>query len=346
MIICQGCGQMDTNEAKNILISVIVPAYNIENYLPRCLDSILGQTHQNLEVIVVDDGSQDSTGDIIDDYAKKDPRIIPIHKENEGVSKARTSGLKRAVGAYIGFIDGDDIADPKLYEVLLRNALEYQADISHCGYKMVFPDGREELFYGTGRIEVLDRQKGLLELMTGRHIEPSLCNKIYLANIVRAGIESPLWDSNLKINEDVLLNYLLFKQAEKSVYEDLALYSYMRREDSATSSEVKRYKITDPLRVISIIKEDTAYDAELHPIVYDRYLRVLINISQQRDSLPDAEEARKKLIKEMKNRNSFNSGQSSKLRLMVFGAAKMPGCFRVIRKIYDKKTGAGTKFKV
>ena len=337
---------MDTIETKNILVSVIVPAYNIEHYLPRCLDSILAQTHQNLEIIVVDDGSQDSTGQIIDVYAERDSRIIPIHKENEGVSKARITGLKRTTGSFIGFVDGDDIVDSTLYEFLLKNAVEYKADISHCGYKMVFPDGREEFFYGTGKQAIFNREQGLLELIKGDQVEPSLCNKLYHSSIIKGITESPLWDGEIKINEDVLMNYILFKKAEQTVYEDQTLYSYMRREDSATSSEVRRYKITDPIKVITIIKEDISGQGEIGKLVYDRYLRVLINTSQQKASPEDAALARKQLKEEMKNHAGFHSGQSTKLRWMAFGAARMPGCYRVVRKIYDRMTGAGVRFKV
>ena len=128
----------------NHLISIIVPAYNIEKYIGRCLDSILNQTYKNIEVIVVNDGSSDSTGSIIDDYSRKDDRVKPFHKENGGVSSARILGVNHAIGDYIGFVDGDDYVEPEMFEHLLNNALKYNADISHCGYQMVFPNGRIE----------------------------------------------------------------------------------------------------------------------------------------------------------------------------------------------------------
>ena len=91
------------------LVSVIIPAYNIEDYIGRCLDSVLSQTYKNLEILVVDDGSSDCTGEILDDYEKKDQRIRVIHKENGGVSSARNIGIEAATGDYIGFVDGDDL---------------------------------------------------------------------------------------------------------------------------------------------------------------------------------------------------------------------------------------------
>lgn len=92
----------------SVLISIIVPAYNIESHIGRCLDSILAQTHKRIEIIIVDDGSTDGTGIIIDQYASIDQRIIPIHKENGGVTSARIDGIKKASGEYLGFVDGDD----------------------------------------------------------------------------------------------------------------------------------------------------------------------------------------------------------------------------------------------
>lgn len=145
------------------LISVIIPAYNIENYIERCMESVCRQTYRNLEIIVVDDGSKDQTGTVIDRMAQKDSRIIPIHKMNEGVSAARNTGLDRARGEYIGFVDGDDFIEENMYEFLLKNAQKYQADISHCGYQMVFPD-RIDYYYNTGAIIIQDQRQGVYDL--------------------------------------------------------------------------------------------------------------------------------------------------------------------------------------
>ena len=111
------------------LVSVIIPAYNIEDYIGRCLDSIISQTYKNLEIIVVDDGSRDYTGEILDNYAKKDRRIKVIHKENGGVSSARNKGIEAAEGDYIGFIDGDDLIEPEMYKTLVDLLEEENADI-------------------------------------------------------------------------------------------------------------------------------------------------------------------------------------------------------------------------
>ena len=149
----------------NTKISVIVPAYNIENYLARTLDSILAQTYTNIEIVVVNDGSKDGTAAIIDRYAVRDSRVKAIHKENGGVTSARLRGVAEATGEWIGFVDGDDDIAPDMYAKLMENAMAYGADISHCGYQMVFPSGKIDYYYNTGRIVEQDNTKGLWDLI-------------------------------------------------------------------------------------------------------------------------------------------------------------------------------------
>ena len=114
------------------LISVIIPVYNVEKYLPECIESVLKQTHTNLEIILVDDGSPDNSPQICDEYAQKDSRIKVIHKENGGVSSARNEGLKIAKGEWISFIDADDWVEKNFCEILLNKAVKTQSDIALC----------------------------------------------------------------------------------------------------------------------------------------------------------------------------------------------------------------------
>ena len=120
-------------------VSIVIPAYNIASYVGKCLESVLAQTLKDIEVIVVDDGSTDETVEVIKLYKNKDKRIKLIQKENGGVTSARLAGIRVATGEYIGFVDGDDQIEADMYERLLANAIKYHADISHCGYQMVFP---------------------------------------------------------------------------------------------------------------------------------------------------------------------------------------------------------------
>ena len=142
-------------------ISVVVPAYNTEAWLPRSLDSLLAQTYENLEIIVVNDGSTDDTGNVLDTYAAKHPQVKVIHKENGGLSDARNAGLAIATGSYIGYVDSDDWIEPDMYEILMRIIDEQQVDIAHCGYQMVFPDGHVDYYYNTGRKELHNKIQGI-----------------------------------------------------------------------------------------------------------------------------------------------------------------------------------------
>ena len=174
-------------------ISIIIPAYNLEDYLGATLESVLAQTHRTIEIIVVNDGSKDGTGAVADRYAQKDSRVRVIHKENGGVTSARLRGVAEATGEWIGFVDGDDLVEPWIYEHLLKNALKYTADISHCGYQMVFPN-RVDYYYNTGRLVQQDRASGLNDLIRGQFVEPGLCNKLY-----RRELFEPLLKENLSL---------------------------------------------------------------------------------------------------------------------------------------------------
>lgn len=325
------------------LISVIIPAYNIENYIERCLKSVCEQTYENMEIIVIDDGSIDQTGKIIDRLADGDPRIIPIHKKNAGVSAARNSGLDRATGDYIGFVDGDDIIEKDMYEILVNNAVKYDADISHCGYRMVYPDGHTDLYYGTEKIVKQNNYEGIRDLLSGEYIEPGLWNKLYRKLLFHAIDKSPLWNSEIRINEDLLMNYILFKKADCSIYQDIPLYQYILRVGSAATSKKDLYKITDPLKVINIIKEDVKQDSELYSIVYTRFLRVLINNAVQTNWPYEAKFAQDKLKKEI-NADQIKNCESKKVKLMALGAVYMLPIYKMIRRIYDAVTGVSKKY--
>ena len=140
-------------------ISVIVPVYNIEGYLGKCIDSIIAQTYKDLEIILVDDGSSDHCGAICDKYAKKDNRIKVIHKPNGGLSDARNHGIEAATGSYLGFVDGDDYIEPQMYEKLHNALVENDAEMSICSFRYV--GGYEER---NGRLSIAD------EVLTGREI--------------------------------------------------------------------------------------------------------------------------------------------------------------------------------
>lgn len=228
-------------------ISVVVPAYNNAPWLPRCLDSLLAQTHQELEIIVVNDGSTDDTGAVLDGYAAKYPNIRPIHKENGGVTSARLRGVAAATGSWIGFIDGDDEIQPEMYAHLLENARKYGADISHCGHQILFPDGRVAYVHGSGVLRQQDHLTGVRDLLDGGLVDSSLCTKLYRRELFEGLAEK--MDPAIKNNEDYLMNYHLFSMAKSSVFEDFCPYHYILRRGSASYRQLNRHSLFDPIRV-------------------------------------------------------------------------------------------------
>ncbi len=303
---------------KSNLISVIVPAYNIADYLPRCLDSILNQTYNNLEVIVISDGSTDNTNEIITEYAKKDPRIVPIFKENSGVSDTRNKGLDIASGDYIGFVDGDDYIEPEMYEALLSNLLENNADISHCGYQMVFPS-RVDYYYNTGKKSIQDNKTGIRDLIVGDYVEPSPCIKIYKKEIIK-NLRMPV---DIKINEDVLFNFYAFCKSKKSVYEDKPFYHYILRKNSAATSKINDYKLFNPIKVRKEIFEYCCnhYDIDIQSLAYSRYLYSVISLYRtiKNHKLIQKKEQAKLYKSEIKKiKNKFCISRRTKIEKFLF----------------------------
>jgi len=329
---------------ENCKVSVIIPAYNIEKYLPRCLDSVLAQTYGNIEVIVVNDGSKDETGRVIDEYSAKDSRVMAIHKENGGVSSARLAGIKAASGDYIGFVDGDDLIEPDMYERLLSNAVKHNADISHCGYKMVFPKGHIDYYYNTGKIVVQDNVTGLKDLLEGSFVEPGLWNKLYSHKLIKVFIESSVMDYSIKINEDLLMNYYLFKLAECSVYEDFCPYHYILRAGSAATAR-KAHHYIDPIKVRKVIFDDTKQNEQLLSCSFPVYVRSLISACGQNKFEDIKKKARAELKIELKNETNV-SYLLKKLRFMAKLAAVSPVGYRAFRALTDKLRGVDNKYSL
>lgn len=329
-------------------ISVIIPAYNIQDYLGSTLDSVLAQTHRNLEILVVNDGSKDGTGAVADAYAAKDGRIRVIHKENGGVTSARLRGVAEATGAYIGFVDGDDYIEPQMYARLLENLEQHDADISHCGYQMVFPS-RVDYYHNTGALVQRPGDQGCLDLLDGSLVEPALVNKLYRRELF-AGLEAWM-DKSVRINEDLLMNFYLFRKAERAVFEDICPYHYVLRKGSAATSRINEHKLRDPLKVLHILLEETADVPACNRIVQRRLTYQLVNtatisLGGQRDLiLPVRRETRKELRRRL---GGILMGDvcGRKLKIMALWAAIWPGSYGWVHSIYARATGVDKKFEV
>lgn len=330
-------------------ISIIVPCYNIAPYIETCVLSILQQTYTNIEVMLVDDGSTDGTAEILDSLAMQDERIRVIHQQNSGVTNARFAGLKAANGDWIGFVDGDDIIDPDMYERLLHNAYEHNAQISHCGYQMVFPS-RVDYYYNTGHLVKQDRRSGLNDLIDGSRIEPGLWNKLFHKSLLQNLFQSRLMDFSIRNNEDLLMNYYLFRLAESTVYEDFCPYHYMVRKGSTMTSGIDEHKLRDPLLVLKKIKAETTDDSLLQKTVNSRIAGVLIGqatmrLDDQADLVrPIRDDARKELkglVPEL-----LYGDYSTRTKLLSIWATFWPWSYSVVHAIYARMRGIDKKYEV
>lgn len=212
-------------------ISVIVPVYNVEPYLERCLDSIINNTYKNLEIICVDDGSTDGCGGILDRYAQMDARFVVIHKENGGVSSARNRGLDVATGEYIAFADPDDWIHPQYFEILLQMQKKDNYDLVVCGYGR--PEVVEEYsIYDVFTVE--GTELNLEGLFENHKVKSYVWGKIYTKNLVsgRRFIEG------IRVAEDAAFNVLVLGNYEniRAYYSPLPLYFYYNRPGSLVYS--------------------------------------------------------------------------------------------------------------
>lgn len=216
---------------KKNLLSIIVPIYNVEEFLPRCIDSLLDQSYKNVEIILVDDGSTDKSGFIADEYRKKDERIVVVHKKNGGLSDARNAGISKASGNYLTFVDSDDYIEKNIYTLAINKMIDTGVDI------LVFEIVKD---YGNGKNKklklkeekILNRDSALIELNTFRNLDFSACNKIYKKEMFE-NIDFPVG----KKCEDVYTLYKVFYRASKVYLLPKEGYYYCYREGSITHSK-------------------------------------------------------------------------------------------------------------
>lgn len=219
------------------LISVIMPVYKVEKYLDTCIQSLVNQTHTNLDIILVDDGSPDQSGYICDQWAKKDPRIQVIHKANSGPSDARNAGLEIAKGEYIAYADSDDILHPEMYQRLLSVLVAQKADIVECDYQTFFDGSTPDFSPVEENISAYTAEEALSHLISGETFRYLVWNKLY-----RRSVMENLRFLSGKIHEDVFYVYQVFGLCNKIVKLSSPLYLYRQWPESimGTAFSLKR----------------------------------------------------------------------------------------------------------
>lgn len=214
------------------LISIIVPIYNVEKYLNKCIESIVKQTYENIEIILIDDGSNDNSGIICDEYAKKDNRIIVVHKENGGVSSARNKGLKIAKGEWISFVDADDWIEQIFCQTLLNKVTQEQADIALCGYNRITDNQIEKI--NANNQEVFLNSNEYLVKSLNPQTGFGFC---HMKLIKKEVLKSISFNERIEVGEDALFNIQLSTYIKKAVFLKQPLYNYRINNQSV----VKRY---------------------------------------------------------------------------------------------------------
>lgn len=241
---------------QNILVSVIVPVYNVQQYLPKCVDSILAQTYANLEIILVEDGTKDDSGLICDDYARQDSRIRVIHKPNGGLSSARNAGLDIARGEYIVFADSDDWLEPDAYESMLSLAQQENVKLVCAGrYDADGETGEKTLGLCPPRQEVISGEELVRRIFTWENIDSAAWDKLYHRSLFRER-RYPVG----KIVEDVPVTYLIALEAGQAAMLNKPVYNYLHRPGSITTASVSEKTF-----------HFSQHTADIYPYIRDKY---------------------------------------------------------------------------
>ena len=260
------------NKIMSDLISIVVPVYKVENYLSRCIDSILKQTYNCFELILVNDGSPDRCGEICDKYAKTDNRIKVIHKRNGGLSDARNVGITASTGKYITFIDSDDWVNERYLEVLYNLIKSRNADISICNFlrtsheNISINNAKRAIVYEYSNIDAL-------EVLTGRfNVQMVIaCGKLYKLELFEK-----IWFPVGKVHEDEFTTYKLLYKANKVVYSTEVLHYYWQREDSIMGAG---FDIKNKINAIEALEERADFFEKIgRNTLRDRTYKSLFNI--------------------------------------------------------------------
>jgi glycosyltransferase involved in cell wall biosynthesis len=282
------------------LISVIVPVYNVEKYIERCLDSIINQTYNNLEIILVDDGTQDHSGDICDEYAKRDNRITVIHKANGGLSDARNCGIEHSTGEYLTFIDSDDYIDCDYVEFLF-NLVKKGYKLALCSLHVVYPKKSKACDLGSGKEIVVSGKECIEMLCYSEEVDTSA-----YAKLIHRSLFNSVRFPKGRIFEDHGTSYLLFDQCDKIICGFVPKYYYVIRDNSIVTSPFSLKK----LDLIDMTNQMADYVSNKYPDLKDATLRrqgyayfstlnQMLNVDE-----PEYIEKRKEIIKFLKSNKS------------------------------------------
>ena len=219
-------------------ISIIVPIYNSENDLDQCIESIVNQTYKNLEIIIVNDGSTDNSVNICKNWEANDSRIILIDKQNEGVAKTRNEGLKIATGDYIGFVDHDDFIEPEMYETMLVDMEEHNADIVMCSSTGIYEDGTTTKAYPNYKSFEIEKESLIKRMQS---YEKIFCSSVWSKLYKRKVVRDLKFDTEIILGDDYYFNGIAYTNINKFYYDERSLYNYRIREGSISRRKVDNH---------------------------------------------------------------------------------------------------------
>lgn len=270
------------------LVSIIIPFYNVENYIRICLDSLRLQTYREIEIILVNDGSTDNSRSIAEEFCLSDRRFILIDQANSGLSAARNTGLRHMSGEYVIFIDSDDWVEKTLVEFLIENIKEYKSDLACC--RLDFYNEKKNRFYTYGKKfqkTTLDGEEILLDTLLVRNIQTSVCPKIYKTSFLKA---HHLSFKEGIVNEDTLFTLLVALYAQRVSFINQILYHSLEREGSISRSSYKRLFIDMDKALEEVRKkmyDENLFMNKVEAFYFARYLKsMLYNLLQAAQRLP------------------------------------------------------------
>ncbi|WP_454861524.1 glycosyltransferase family 2 protein [Peribacillus frigoritolerans] len=342
-------------------ISVIIPLYNVEKYMKKCIDSVLNQTLVEIEVILVNDGSPDKCGDIAEEYKKNNHSIKVIHKENGGLSSARNAGIDIATGEYIAFVDSDDWIEPGMFETMYDKAKDTEADLSICNYNKIFEEHIENNYLKIVE-EVIDiREIGLDEYFYKYYFNyihgDEACNKIFKRSIIEK--KSIRFEKNSEIfSEDKLFNLYFIINTEKITTTNKSFYNYLQRDGSLMNVPkpklIKQYmNLMDKFIVYSRKNNKDKEISSLYPVILLDLLNSGIfyqlesgvNPKQLKNLINEAAKSRnyKKIMFQLfigKQTSQFckrtNKGIDKQIKLRIYGLLHYLSFYRIISNIMYK----------
>ena len=319
------------------MISVIVPIYNVEKYLPTCIESILNQTYKDLEILLVDDGSTDNSGRICDKYAKQDNRCIVIHQQNKGVSETRNTGLNLAKGEYISFIDGDDYIHPQMLEVLHKTLLKGDYDFSMVLYKEVYTKEKFPTISNYVYQEITQDQLiyNLYNSSLKENIYPEInfhvvWNKLYKKSFI--GTLSFIKTSS----EDTVFNNSLYLKCKRAITINQKMYYWVQRPTSITHQGIDSIYVNRILSYYQCLKA-TPKNHKYQAIILERLYKSMVTYKFNARKSPLVLEIRKinkSIKKETFSQFLLESHIPIKNKIKILLPLYFPFIFNVYVKIY------------